>query len=187
MIKEKEHWNSIPESELAHEACSANILGECLNQIEPYLKPGRIFDLGCGVGRLIGPLSTRHPESNFVGIDFSENMLSIAPLKANVKYRINDGKTIPAHNDYFDFGYSMLVFQHVPKDIFFGYLKEAARVLKKGGIFRFQFVNGTQQHFLSHHALEEDVVKWSLLWFRHVMNVDRSVIYDNWTWMTLIK
>jgi hypothetical protein len=49
-------------------------------------------------------------------------------------------------DDKFDFVYSYAVFQHIPsRDIVFGYLRDAFRVLKPGGIVRCQ-VNGLPPH-----------------------------------------
>ena len=49
-------------------------------------------------------------------------------------------------DESFDFVYSYAVFQHIPsREVVFGYLPEARRVLKPGGILRCQF-NGLPEH-----------------------------------------
>lgn len=186
MSKELQYWNGIPESQIADAACAVDILGHCLWKIEPYLLGGLIFELGCGNGRLIGALAKQYMHK-FVGIDFSENMLSISPSAKNLKYMMNDGKSIPADENTFDSGYSMLMFQHVTPDVFSGYLKEVYRVLRPGGIFRFQFVHGTENVFLARNVDPQKVIDWVAYAGLQLVGMEQDEKFETWKWVTCQK
>lgn len=105
----------------------------------------RALEIGCGLGRLMVHLAQHLGEIH--GVDVSDEMVRLAREKLaaipHAHVHVNSGADLAAFADEsFDFVYSYAVFQHIPsRDIVFGYLKEARRVLKTGGIFRFQ-VNG---------------------------------------------
>ncbi len=105
----------------------------------------RALEIGCGLGRLMLPLAARFGEIH--GVDVSDEMVRLAREKlrdvphAHVHWTA--GADLAAFaDDSFDFVYSYAVFQHIPaREVVFQYLREARRVLKPGGVFRFQ-VNG---------------------------------------------
>lgn len=194
MTDEKQHWESFKDPVSVSKAIWADEdkkIWECLDMIIPplrsKLKEGcRIFDLGCGNGRLLRPLSEKYPYTYFTGIDFSVPMIEFAIGNSNIIYILNDGETIPASDNYFDGGYSMIMFQHIANESFASYLKEVARVLKSDGLFVFQFVEGVQQHFLSHNATTDNVIKW--IEGAGLKQVSlQSGIYDVWKWVTVKK
>lgn len=194
MDKEKEFWQSFTDPVAVSKAIWADEdkkVAECLKMIVPSIRSKlnvdrSVFDLGCGIGRLLHPLSEIYPYVDFVGIDFSEPMIQFAKKNENITYVLNDGKTIPFDDNYFDAGYSMIMFQHITNESVASYLKEVARVLKNGGVFVFQIVEGDQHHFLSHNAIIDDVIKW-------VQDAGMSVktitggIFSVWIWVTAIK
>ncbi len=101
-----------------------------------------VLEIGCGIGRLLRPMAARFRQ--VIGFDVSPKMIEqshayLAGL-ANVKTYSNDGSTLPGiANDTVDFCYSFICFQHIPrKEFIASYLHEALRVLKPGGIFKFQ-------------------------------------------------
>jgi len=61
----------------------------------------------------------------------------------NVRFQLGNGKDLkPYPDESMDFAFSFIVFQHIPEiSIILNYVREIGRVLKKGGLFRFQ-VNG---------------------------------------------
>lgn len=71
------------------------------------------------------------------GVDISPTMIDLARKYnqdlPNLKFIVNDGKSIPFPSNYFDLVYSVLVFQHLPKGIAELYLSEIWRVLKPSG------------------------------------------------------
>jgi len=105
----------------------------------------RMLEIGCGIGRMTSGFAQL--VSEVYGIDVSEQMIERAKTHLthlpNVHLNVNDGTSLAHFEDeFFDFCFSYIVFQHIPdKDVTLYYIREAARVLKVGGIFRFQ-VNG---------------------------------------------
>ena len=96
--------------------------------------PKAILDLGCGTGRLLGFAKT--------GVDFSQNMLS----KAQEKYpdhhlSQSDISSLPFADHSFEVVYSMHVFMHLDQKTIEQTLAEVHRVLKKEGLFIFDFPN----------------------------------------------
>ncbi len=100
-------------------------------------KKSKTLQIGCGVGRIEKCLVKKVGEC--VGVDISESMIKQARQNVpNGKFVISDGKKLPFVDNYFDFIYSVLVFQHMPRSMFEANLKEVSRVLKPGGKFFFQ-------------------------------------------------
>jgi len=109
------------------------------------LRSRRALEIGCGPGRLMRPMSRHFGEIH--GVDISEEMIVLARQNlagvphAHAHHAPNSN--LEAFADIsFDFVYSYAVFQHIPsRDVVFGYLSEASRVLKPGGALRCQ-ING---------------------------------------------
>ena len=105
----------------------------------------RALEIGCGPGRLIKPLSRIFGEIH--GVDVSDEMIAIARQRLSgiphAHPHVGSGADLRAFADEsFDFIYSYAVFQHIPsKEVVFSYLRDAARVLKPGGLMRFQANN----------------------------------------------
>ena len=107
----------------------------------------RVLEIGCGVGRM-----TRWFAENFGevhGIDVAPEMIDQARVRLaaypNVTLHTGSGFDLrPLPDAHFDLVFSLLVFQHVPSAaVIRNYIREAARVLKPLGAFKFQ-VNGDQ-------------------------------------------
>lgn len=105
----------------------------------------RALEIGCGPGRLMKPLSKQFGEIH--GVDVSDEMIALAKARlANIPHahpHVGSGADLRQFADAsFDFIYSYAVFQHIPsKEVVFSYLRDAARVLKPGGLMRFQANN----------------------------------------------
>ena len=103
------------------------------------------LEIGCGPGRLLRPMARHFHEIH--GIDVADEM--IARAHANLSSTPNahphhapQSNLDPVAGLAFDFIYSYAVFQHIPsRDVVLGYLKQAALLLKPGGIIRAQ-LNG---------------------------------------------
>lgn len=101
-----------------------------------------ILEIGCGVGRMTRMLSRIF--RNVIAVDVSDEMVSQARENtadlANVSVILGDGQTLQAiESQSIDFAFSFIVFQHIPyAEIFFSYCAEVYRVLKPGGLFKFQ-------------------------------------------------
>lgn len=105
-----------------------------------------VLEIGCGVGRFLKPLACRFKK--VYGIDISARMLKTAGKYCaglpNITLRMNDGSNLPFDDNTMDYCVSAGVFQHITHlEVITGYIKEALRVLKPGGLFLFQF-DGTR-------------------------------------------
>jgi SAM-dependent methyltransferase len=100
-----------------------------------------VLEIGCGMGRLLRPLSERVARAT--GVDISGEMIARAKEaladRPNVRLLRTDGDLPETPDGSLDLVYSFVVFQHVPSRAAVSrYLAEAARVLRAGGVFRFQ-------------------------------------------------
>jgi len=106
----------------------------------------KILEIGCGIGRILIPMSKIFGET--VGIDISSEMVQLGQKHItnipNCKILESNGIDLSLFPDnHFDFCYSFIVFQHIPeKQIVEQYIKEVSRILKPDCLFRFQ-VRGT--------------------------------------------
>ena len=105
----------------------------------------KVLEIGCGIGRIVIPMSKIF--GKVVGIDVSDEMVELAKIKTskipNCEILSNNGSDLSSFSDNsFDFCYSIIVFQHIPKkEIIKNYVNDVYRVLKNNSCFRFQ-VNG---------------------------------------------
>jgi SAM-dependent methyltransferase len=109
-----------------------------------------VLEIGCGMGRLVKPLSEQ--VARVVGVDLSEEMLRLArdycADRSNVELARTDGRLDFLADDSFDFVFSHIVFQHLPRKAYAEvYFREAFRVLVPGGIFRVQVDGRSRQVF----------------------------------------
>jgi len=122
-------------------------LEEELKRLPRELSPEarRGLEVGCGPGRLLRPMSRNFGEIH--GVDVSDEMIRLAQERfrgaASIQLHATNGRDLsPLPADYFDFVYSYAVFQHIPsREVVLSYFAEMRRVLKDGGIARFQ-LNG---------------------------------------------
>ena len=109
----------------------------------------RILEIGCGAGRMTYTLSKMFGEVD--AVDISPEMIAKAgeALREcrNVSLHVNNGVDLSMFPDqYFDFAFSAIVFQHIPsRGVIENYIKETWRVLRPGSLFRFQ-VQGCDIH-----------------------------------------
>ena len=115
------------------------------------VRPGwSVLEIGCGMGRLVRPLAAR--VARVVGVDLSEEMLRRARDYCsglpNVELRVTDGRLDFLADGEFDFVFSHIVFQHLPRKAYVErYFREAFRVLAPGGTFRIQVDGRSRQVF----------------------------------------
>ena len=100
------------------------------------------LEIGCGPGRLMLPLS--EIVGRIAGVDVSGEMVKLAcqnlAAASNATVRHNTGADLSGFaGESVDFCYSYAVFQHIPdKNVVWSYLREACRVLKRGGLLKCQ-------------------------------------------------
>jgi len=115
----------------------------------------RDLEIGCGVGRMTRWFAETFGEVH--GIDVAPEMISQAEVRLaayqNVELHAGSGFDLRSLPDaYFDLVFSYIVFQHVPSAaVIRNYVREAARVLKPLGAFKFQ-VNGDQSAAYRSHV-----------------------------------
>lgn len=114
------------------------------------ITPVKVLDLCCGQGRHTIHLAKRFPAVHFHGVDQSTYLLDIAQERAkaedltrNTKFEAGDARQIPVADDNFDvivlLGNS---FGHGNEQDNLQTVREARRVLKPGGIFIIDYVDG---------------------------------------------
>ncbi len=102
-----------------------------------------IIDIGCGVGRFTLPFACRF--HHVFAVDIDEEVISEARnycrSTPNVSYHVNDGETLEEFSsDSVDYAFCGGVLQHIKYfEVIVGYIKEALRVLREGGLFGFSF------------------------------------------------
>jgi SAM-dependent methyltransferase len=100
------------------------------------------LELGPGLGRICKALAPHF--ERVVGLDVSAEMVRRARDlidDANVTFEIGDGATLrPTEDDTVDLVLTFTVLQHVPdRDAIAGYLRDAARALRPGGVLAAQW------------------------------------------------
>lgn len=179
----------------------------------------RVLDLGCGAGRLTIPIAERRPKFEMVGVDISQNMLDFATIRAGIEYldlnreklriigpeaasrvavgKIRwipcDGRSLPADVGRLDAAYSMIMLQHIPRGAQARYIREVADLLVRGGVFRFQGLEGEESTFLHHYITEAWVQEVGESSGLKVTAVDRLRPFNdnpdapNALWVTAVK
>lgn len=102
---------------------------------------GRLLDFGCGVGRMTRAFSGFF--ASCVGVDVSEKMIGLArnfnSERPNCEFIASGSALLPFADKSFDFVFTVLVLQHVPKkSTILRYVAEFIRVAKDNGVVVFQ-------------------------------------------------
>lgn len=134
-----------PAQFFAHGQAEIDTATARLDELEVYGRRGRALDFGCGVGRLTQALAVHFKRVD--GVDVSPQMVDRARSHnqhpGRVEYHLN-GKRIPFRAGTFDFVYTMIVLQHMPRGLQEGYVKEFFRVLKPGGVAMIDIPEGPE-------------------------------------------
>ncbi len=163
------------------------IIDYILAYSESNLNEQVVLDYGCGIGRLLKPLSSKVKFMH--GVDISPKMIELSgefwDKSDNVLMKVCNGEDLSIFEDrMFDFIYSILVFQHIPylrtiKNL----LKEFARTLKPKGYccvqFSMQYNNedSLPGSYRGHRPTEEVCVKY----FNECgLNVIKIQYYKRW-------
>ena len=117
-----------------------NLLNEHMSA-GAFKKNDVIVDLGCGSGRVVGPMAALVPNVKFFGVDVSNVMLKQARSRfkaiKNLRFkavRKTDGK-IPLGDKSVNAVFEVLTLQHLPRQMLPAVVAEVVRVLKPGGLF----------------------------------------------------
>ena len=140
------------------------------------------LEIGCGVGRLLLPLARRAARA--YGVDISPVMVGkskdYTAGTPNVDISLTDGSLGRFADASLDFVFSFIVFQHIPERApIRRYVEEAARVLKAGGVFRFQ-VDGRWWKHEPHGPDTYDGLRFAPSDLRDLLQGTPLEIVDEW-------
>lgn len=118
----------------------AHLLTDLRNLHLPLVR-NTALDFGCGVGRIVRPLSNHFVR--VVGLDCSRSMIASAKLKnrhlSNCEFVECSDRKLPFPDSYFDLVHTVIVLQHLRKQAdVLTYIHEFMRILRPGGIIVFQ-------------------------------------------------
>lgn len=112
-----------------------SFLAKDLKLLASYSKKGeKVLDSGCANGRLFQFFKGKGV--NYLGIDFSEELINIAQKKEpEASFKVVNALNLPFPDNSFDKVYSISVLHNIPsKEFRSQYLKESKRVLKVNGL-----------------------------------------------------
>jgi SAM-dependent methyltransferase len=114
----------------------------------------RALEIGCGVGRILRWAAVEFGEVH--GVDVAPAMIELARERlsgfANIGLHRGSGYDLAfAGDESFDLVFSYLVFQHIPvRAAVANYIREAGRILKPGGAFKFQLNGDQSPDYIAH-------------------------------------
>lgn len=141
-------------------------IGRVFDEIEENFaenfSPRKTLDFGCGVGRLVVPLSKR--SGQVVGVDISENMLETA-LKNCLDLNIENAEFFQTDEFFsgseenFDLIHSFIVFQHIKPKIGLDIFEKLIERLNENGIgvLHFTFDNPATRFGVLRFKIYRDV------------------------------
>lgn len=105
----------------------------------PDIAPGRILDMGCGIGTSTVPAADCFAEAEVHGIDVGASMLRYAHaraehLGATVHFSQQNAESTDFADGSFDVVYSCVVFHETSQAAMLNILAESRRLLRPGGI-----------------------------------------------------
>jgi SAM-dependent methyltransferase len=128
----------------------AKIQGLLLDRVMDWDGVGKVLDIGCGDGLLTIEIAKRFPQAEVIGIDYwgtsweysksvCDRNAEIEGVEERVLFERADASSLPFDDQALDMVVSNLVFHNV-RDVKdkTRLIKEALRVVKKGGRFAFQ-------------------------------------------------
>ncbi len=110
--------------------------------LQPNFRPESALDFGCGVGRILEPLSMRC--DSVTGVDIAESMIAQAQERCTAR-GITNVELVRSDTDLsnlsgeFDFVHSFIVFQHIPPQRGERILRRLLSFLSEQGIAAIQF------------------------------------------------
>ena len=149
---------------------------------------GRALDIGCGNGALTVKLAQKYTKAQIIGIDYwgkkweySKNVCERNALIEGVSERVTFQKanalSLPFDDGYFDAAVSNFVFHMIGKSKDKRkVVREALRVVKKGGKFSFQDEFLVKQLFGEIDDLVETIKSWGISKVEFVQTRDADFI-----------
>jgi ubiquinone/menaquinone biosynthesis C-methylase UbiE len=149
---------------------------------------GRALDIGCGNGALTIKLAQQYPKALIIGIDYwgktweyskkiCERNAIIEGVSERVVFKKANALSLPFDDGYFDAVVSNFVFHMVGKaKDKRGVIREALRVVKKGGEFSFQDEFLLKQLYGNMDDLIETIKSWGIYKVEFVQTRDTDFI-----------
>jgi ubiquinone/menaquinone biosynthesis C-methylase UbiE len=144
-----------------------------LNSLE-WNGEGKVIDIGCGNAPLTIELAKRFPRAKVVGIDYwgakwdysksiCEKNARIEGVSNQVSFQKASASALPFEDGYFDAAVSNLVFHEVSdtrdkREV----VREALRVVKKGGKFAFQDLFLEKRIYGESDQLVNEIRAWGI-------------------------
>ena len=187
--KERKHWEALANSDQRDINISDPhvTVEKCIDAIYPYIKEyERVLEIGCGIRRITKPMAIKMPNSYIYGVDISDSMIDVAEKNKpdNATFWVNDGRRLHASVEAI---YSMTTFQHIDEQGVQQYLYEIYESLLRGGVLRFQFVEGTEKVEFSWNYSMEEMKKMLDNANLKIINYQQGLIEPTWTWITAKK
>ena len=135
---------------------------------------GNVLDIGCGNGALVIKLAKKHPKAHVTGIDYwgtrweysknaCERNAKLEGVNDRVTFQKASAVSLPFDDGYFDAAVSNFVFHEVSdakdkREV----IREALRVVKKGGKFSFQDEFLVKQIYGNPDDLIDTIKSWGI-------------------------
>jgi ubiquinone/menaquinone biosynthesis C-methylase UbiE len=149
---------------------------------------GRALDIGCGNGPLTIKLSKKYPKAHVIGIDYwgkrweyskkrCERNAEIEAVNERITFQKASAVNLPFEENYFDAAVSNFVFHEISdakdkREL----IREALRVIKKGGKFSFQDEFLVKKLFGETDDLVETIKSWGITKVEFVQTRDADFI-----------
>jgi SAM-dependent methyltransferase len=149
---------------------------------------GRALDIGCGNGVLTIKLSKKHPKAHVIGIDYwgkrweyskktCERNAEIEAVNERITFQKVSAVALPFEENYFDAAVSNFVFHEVSdtkdkREL----IREALRVVKKGGKLSFQDEFLVKKIFGETEDLVETIKSWGITKVEFIQTRDADFI-----------
>jgi ubiquinone/menaquinone biosynthesis C-methylase UbiE len=149
---------------------------------------GRALDIGCGNAPLSIKLAQKYPKAHVVGIDYwgsrweyskskCERNAKIVGVSDRVVFQKASASSLPFNDEYFEVVVSNLVFHEVgdapdKREV----IREALRVIKKGGKFAFQDLFLMKRVYGNIDDLISEIRTWGVRRVKFVRTRDASFI-----------
>ena len=154
-----------------------NLQDRIRDQVLKYLEwdgTGKVLDIGCGNGPLVIKMAKEYSEAKITGIDYwgggwdyskeeCEKNARIEGVTKQVNFERASALSLPYEDGYFDAVVSNFVFHEVvdakdKKEL----IREALRVVKKGGVFSFQDLFLVKKFYGEIEELLETIRSWGV-------------------------
>lgn len=140
----------------------------------------RVVDVGCGFGKSTRPLVARYPDAEVVGVDLSAPNLKLARAEAvteglPIRFKQALGSRTGLEAGSVDLVTGTMVLHEMPRKEIEATLREAARLLRPGGVLRFLEFWPTGDH-LRDATVYEHAERNNEPYFRDLFATDTAAV-----------